>query len=166
MYVLSLCACVTFSCGFPCMYLYVGVCMGVSWCVPVSGCVHACVCPCEQIPCEGCVYMSAVTCSCAFKCSSMCLVLSVDLFLPTSISKASFLLRFPSLSRHPCSKRHILAHPDPSPMSFRSSCPTEPRWEGEPRFHFSQNCSRALSLAAGESPVAVITANYPHNLRR
>lgn len=77
------------------MYLYVGVCVGVSWCVPVSGCVHACVCPCEQVPCEGCVYMSAVTCFHAFKCSSMCLALSVDILGYPGLWTCLFLLLHP-----------------------------------------------------------------------
>lgn len=118
--------------------------------------------------------MYAVTCSCAFKCSSMCLAPSldilgvsraVDLFVPTSTSKGSFLLRLTSFSRHPCSKRHGSCSPRPLPMSLCRSCLTECRREGEPRFHVSQNHSRALSFEVGESLKVVIIANYPINPR-
>lgn len=86
---------------------------------------------------------------------------AVDLFVPTSTTRASFLLRRPSFSRHPCSKRRSPALPDPFPVSFGSSCPAEPRRKGEPRLPFSQNCSGTLSFEVGDSLVAAIAASYP-----
>lgn len=127
----SLCACVAFSCGFLSMCLYVCVCTGVNLYVLPPGRVYACVCPCEQEPCERSVYMYAFTCSCDFKCSFMCLAMPMDI---SGYPRLRTCL-FPLLHRKPAfsedcpllldihAPRNSSDHPDPSPRPFHSSCP-------------------------------------------